>query len=77
MKYNEAVKHKKEAVDSADDIVLENYHIIITPTNTEESQKHIEAFLENTEKFDDKSCKEFSSDDDYQVVSFKKEDPDK
>ncbi|WP_345988350.1 hypothetical protein AAEU33_14625 [Chryseobacterium sp. Chry.R1] len=53
---------------------MKDYHIIITPANTEESQKHIEAFLKAPDKFDDESCKKFCSDGEYQVVSFRKEE---
>ncbi|MDC8104010.1 MULTISPECIES: hypothetical protein [Chryseobacterium] len=74
MKYNEAVQHKKESLKKADETVLKDYHIIITPANTEESQKHIEAFLKAPDKFDDESCKKFCSDGEYQVVSFRKEE---
>lgn len=74
MKYNEAVQHKKESLKNADESVLKDYHIIITPAKTDESQKHIEAFTKNPEKFDDESCKKFCSNDDYEVVSFRKEE---
>lgn len=73
MNYNEALQHKKESLENADQNVIDNYHILIVPANTEESTKYIEAFSENPENFNDDSCKKYSSDDDYQVVSFKKE----
>lgn len=73
MNYKEALKHKKESVESADQNVIDNFHILIVPANTDESAKYIEAFLENPEKFNDESCKKFCSDDEYQIVSFKKE----
>jgi len=74
MKYSEALKHKKESLEKADESVLKDYHIIITPSNTDESQKHIEAFTENPESFNDESCKKFCSNDDYEVVSFRKDE---
>jgi len=74
MKYSEALEHKKEAFENADQSVKDNYHILIVPANTEESTKYIETFSKNPEKYDDESCKKFCSDDDYQVVSFKKEE---
>ena len=73
MKFSEAVKHNKESLKNADESVLKDYHIIITPAKTDESQKYIEAFTENPEKFDDESCKKFCSNDDYEVASFRKE----
>lgn len=74
MTYQEAVQHKKESMEKADESVLKNYHIIITPAQTDESVKYIEAFLENPDKFDDKSCQQYCSNDDYEVVSFRKND---
>lgn len=74
MKYDEAVKHKKESVQNADEIVLQNYHIIITPSNTDDSTKYIEDFLKDPEAFNDESCQKYTADDDYEVVSFKKDD---
>ncbi|MBT2619444.1 MULTISPECIES: hypothetical protein [Chryseobacterium] len=73
MKYNEAVQHKKEALKKADETVLKDYHIIITPANTDESQKHIKAFMDSPKTFSDESCKKFCSDDEYEVVSFRKD----
>jgi len=73
MKYEEALQHKEEALESADESVLKLYHIIIAPANTDESSQYIEAFLENPESFDDESCKRYSTDNDFQVVSFGKE----
>jgi len=74
MNYKEALQHKKESVENADQNVIDNFHILIVPANTEESIKYIETFLENPDKFNDESCKKFCSDDEYQVVSFKKEE---
>lgn len=73
MNFKEAKKHKKEAVKNADESVLKLFHIIITPSNTDESTKFIEDFLKAPESFTDESCKEYCSDDNYEVVSFKKE----
>ena len=74
MNYKEALQHKKESVENADQNVIDNFHILIVPANTEESTKYIETFLENPDNFNDESCKKFCSDDEYQVVSFKKEE---
>ena len=74
MKYNEAKQHKDEAVKNADENVLQNFHIIITPTNTDDSAKYIEDFLKNPDNFNDKSCQKYCSDDEYEVVSFRKDD---
>lgn len=74
MTYKEALKHKKESVEKADESLLKLYHIVITPENTDESYRHIEAFTKNPEKFNDESCKKYCTDDKYQVVSFKKEE---
>lgn len=74
MTYKEAVEHKKESLQNADESVLKLYHLVITPANTDESFKHIQAFLKNPDGFDDESCKKFSSEDNFQVVSFKKEE---
>ncbi|MDF2550951.1 MAG: hypothetical protein K0R36_1369 [Chryseobacterium sp.] len=73
MNYKEAVKHKKEAVNKADESLLKLYHIVITPANTDESYKYIEDFTKNPEAFDDESCKKYCTDDEFEVVSFKKE----
>ncbi|CAD7816179.1 hypothetical protein CHRY9390_03116 [Chryseobacterium aquaeductus] len=72
MNYKEALKHKKEALEAADESLLKLYHIVITPANTDESYKHIEDFSKDPEKFDDESCKKYCTDDEYEVVSFKK-----
>lgn len=74
MTYQEAVQHKKESVEKADESLLKLYHIVITPANTDESFKHIEEFSKNPEGFDDESCKKYCTDEDYQVVSFKKQE---
>jgi len=73
MNYKEALEHKKEALDKADESLLKLYHIVITPANTDESYKHIEDFIKNPEAFDDESCKKYCTNDEYEVVSFKKE----
>lgn len=73
MNYKEAVKHKKEALDQADESLLKLYHIVITPANTDESYKYIEDFTKNPEAFDDESCKKYCTNDEFEVVSFKKE----
>ncbi|AYM98992.1 hypothetical protein EAG08_00305 [Chryseobacterium sp. 3008163] len=74
MTYQEAVQHKKESLENADESLLKLYHIVITPANTDESFKHIEDFSKDPEAFDDESCKKYCTDNEYQVVSFKKED---
>lgn len=74
MNYQEAVQHKKESIEKADESLLKLYHIVITPANTDDSYKHIEDFTKNPEAFDDESCKKYCTDDQYEVVSFKKED---
>lgn len=74
MNYTEALQHKKESLKNADETVLKQYHLIIAPANTEESTSFINDFLKNPEKFDDESCKKYSSDGLYEVVSFKKEE---
>jgi len=74
MNYKEALQHKKESLEKADESLLKLYHIIITPANTDESYKYIEDFTKNPEDFDDESCKKYCTDDEYEVVSFKKEE---
>ncbi|MGC5745202.1 hypothetical protein [Chryseobacterium sp. NFX27] len=76
MKYNEALEYKKEALKKADKSVLENFHIIITPADTGESAKYIEDFSKNPDDFNDSSCKKYCSNDEYEVMSFKKETED-
>ncbi|KPH14731.1 hypothetical protein [Chryseobacterium sp. ERMR1:04] len=73
MTYTEAVQHKKESLENADESVMKNYHLIIAPSNIEESQRCIETFLSNPKSFNDKSCKKFCTNDDYQVISFRKD----
>ncbi|WP_223607825.1 hypothetical protein [Chryseobacterium sp. OSA05B] len=73
MKYSEALTYKKEALQKADESVLKSYHIIIVPADTAESAKYIEAFSKNPDDFKDNSCKEYCSNDEYEVVSFNKE----
>ncbi|MDR6516858.1 hypothetical protein [Chryseobacterium camelliae] len=73
MKYNEAVAHKKESVENAHESIIRDYHIIIVPANTDESQKYIDDFCKDPEAFDDASCKKYCTDDNYEVVSFRKE----
>lgn len=74
MKYSEALEHKKEALKNADESVLKSYHIIITPADIGESAKYIEDFSKKPEDFNDNSCKKYSSNDEYEVVSFRKEE---
>lgn len=74
MTYKEAVQHKKESLEKADESLLKLYHLVITPANTEESYKFIEDFTKDPESFDDESCKKYCTDNEYEVVSFKKED---
>lgn len=74
MNYQEALQHKKESLKNADDSVLKMFHLVIAPANTDESKKFIDDFLENPEKFDDESCKKYSSDGLFEVVSFNKEE---
>ncbi|MEN4759706.1 hypothetical protein ABEG63_05135 [Chryseobacterium sp. C39-AII1] len=73
MNFTEAKKYKKDAVKNADEYVLKNFHVIIVPIKTEESAKYIEDFLKEPELFNDESCKKYSSNDEYEVVSFQKE----
>lgn len=73
MNFNEAKEHKKESLKNADESVLNLFHVVITPANTDESAKFIEDFLKSPESFNDESCKEYCSDGEYEVVSFKKE----
>jgi hypothetical protein len=73
MNYQEAEEHKKESLQNADESVLKLFHVVITPANTDESAKYIEDFLKSPESFNDESCKEYCSDGNYEVVSFKKE----
>jgi hypothetical protein len=73
MNYQEALQHKKESEKNADESVAKLFHIVITPANTDESAKFIEDFLKSPGSFDDESCRKYSSDDEYEVVSFKKE----
>jgi predicted nucleic-acid-binding protein len=73
MKYTEALNYKKEALKKADESVIQNYHIIITPADTGKSAKYIEDFSKKPADFNDSSCKKYCSNDKYEVVSFKKE----
>lgn len=73
MNYTEALQHKKDSVKNADESVVNNFHIIIVPADTDESAKYIEDFLKSPESFTDESCKKYCSNDEYEVVSFKKE----
>ncbi|MGO4709437.1 hypothetical protein AB4Y90_10030 [Chryseobacterium sp. 2TAF14] len=74
MNYKEALQHKEESLKNADESVLKQYYLVIAPANTDESKKFIDDFLKSPEKFNDESCKKYSSDDLYEVVSFKKEE---
>ncbi|MFY1045688.1 hypothetical protein [Chryseobacterium sp. GP-SGM7] len=74
MNYQEALQHKKESLQNADDSVLKMFHLVIAPANTDESKKFIDDFMKDPEKFDDESCKKYSSDGFFEVVSFNKEE---
>ncbi|OCK51719.1 hypothetical protein BA768_03135 [Chryseobacterium sp. CBo1] len=74
MNYKEALEHKNESLKNADESVLKQYHLVIAPANTDDSKKYIDDFLKNPEKFDDESCKKYSSDGLFEVMSFKKEE---
>lgn len=73
MNFTEAKKHKKEAVKNADEYVLKNFYVVIAPEDKDESAKYIEDFLKSPESFNDESCKKYSSNNEYEVVSFQKE----
>ncbi len=73
MNYQEAETHKKESLKNADETVLNLFHVIITPANTEESARYIEDYLKSPASFTDESCKDYCSDGNYEVMSFKKE----
>lgn len=73
MNYQEALQHKKDSLKTADESVLKQYHLVIAPANTDESKSFIDDFLKDPEKFNDESCKKYSSDGLYEVVSFKKD----
>ncbi|CAM3162486.1 hypothetical protein DRF59_11345 [Chryseobacterium flavum] len=72
MNYNEALQHKKEALKKADESVLNNYHIIIVPADTAESARYIEEYSKKPDHFKDSDCRKYSSNGEFQVVSFKK-----
>ncbi|MBD8081508.1 hypothetical protein [Chryseobacterium caseinilyticum] len=74
MKFEEALKQKKESVKNADDSVLNLYHVLISPADTKESVDFIDHYLKNPDSCNDDTCKEFASSDDYQIVSIRKED---
>ncbi len=74
MKYSEALEYKKESVENAHESVRKGYHIIIAPADTDESSKYISDFLKDPDQFDDESCKKYCSNNEYEVVSFKKEE---
>ncbi|MGE4514275.1 MAG: hypothetical protein AB7E26_10755 [Chryseobacterium sp.] len=76
MNFKEALQHKKESLKTADKSVLNLFHVVITPSKTDESAKFIEDFLKSPESFNDESCQEYCSDENYEVVSFKKEEND-
>ncbi|WP_326981526.1 hypothetical protein VUJ46_14915 [Chryseobacterium sp. MYb264] len=73
MNFTEAKKYKKNAVKNADEYVLKNFHVIIAPLKTDESAKYIEDFLKKPQSFNDESCKDYCSNNEYEVVSFQKE----
>lgn len=73
MKYSEALQYKKEALEKAEESVLQSYHIIITPADTGESAKYIEDYSKKPDDFNDSRCKKYCSNDEYEVVSFRKE----
>ncbi|AZA57738.1 hypothetical protein EG349_03850 [Chryseobacterium shandongense] len=73
MNFKEAKAHKQESLKNADESVLNLFHVVITPANTDESAKFIEDFLKSPDSFNDESCQEYCSDGNFEVVSFKKE----
>lgn len=77
MNYKEALQHKRESLKNANESVLKQYHLVIAPANTDESKKFIDAFLQNPEEFNDESCKKYSSDNLFEVISFKKDEREK
>jgi len=74
MTFEEALKQKKESVSNADQSVLNLYHVLISPADTKESVDYIDFYLKNPDECKDESCKKFSSSDNYQIVSIRKED---
>lgn len=73
MNYQEALAHKKESLKNADKNVLDMFHLVIAPANTDDAKKFMDDYLKKPNDFDDKSCKKYCSDDEYEVMSFKKE----
>lgn len=74
MTYLEALQHKNISVQNADESVLKLYHVLIAPANKDESIEFLEYFLKHSGKCDDETCKKFSSTDDYEIISIRKED---
>ena len=74
MNYQEALKYKNKSVKEADESVTKLYHILIAPSDKTESVNYIHHFLKNPKACKDDSCKEFSSDGNFEVVSVRKDD---
>jgi len=74
MNYAEALQHKKESIEKADESLLRLYHLVIAPADTEESYKYILDFTKDPDAFDDESCKKYCTNGEFEVVSFKKEE---
>ena len=73
MTYKEALQYKKESVSSADESVLKLYHILVAPADKEESVNFLDHFLKHHDECNDETCKEFSSSDNYEVVTVRKD----
>lgn len=73
MNYQEALAHKNELLENADKNVLNMFHLVIAPANTDDAKKFMDDYLKNPNDFDDESCKDYCSDNEYEVMTFKKE----
>lgn len=74
MNYQQALKRKNKLIKDADESVKKLYHILIAPSDKTESVNYIHHFLKNPKVFKDGSCKKFSSDGNFEVVSVRKDD---
>jgi hypothetical protein len=72
MKFNEALRHKKNILKNSSSFTKTLYDYIIIPANKEDAEKYIEDFRRSPSAFIDENCKSYSSDSEFKVFLFTK-----
>ncbi|SEV90662.1 hypothetical protein SAMN05421841_0130 [Chryseobacterium wanjuense] len=72
MTFSEALKHKKNILKNSSDFTKTLYDYIIIPAIEEEAEKFINDFRQSPSIFTDENCKVYSSNSQFKVFLFPK-----